>query len=520
MSTLLGLVLALLAAAPAFAVVVPLAIPAVDGAAAVADVGMPIIPDATSTSLPQVARRHWPWVASTALAVVLLLLAVARGVALNRRLARSGRALEGEIRERERAQDEIARAYAELEERVQERTNELTAVIETLQDEIGERERAEELLTQSEERARAVVDASLDGVITMDEQGFIESVNPAAERMFGWSVDELAGRNARVLTTEPSDPADGGPLQRTALRDERIPGGLEGEVIGRRKDGSRLPVEVALSEMRLGTRRLLLCTLRDVTQRRRDEERVAKMQDELHRQQVMASIGTLAAGFAHEARNPLFGISATLDAFGARFGESGGHEEYVRRLRSEVGRLNQLMRDLLEYGRSPTPLRAGTLGHVVGEAVAACRPHAEAASVALDVRLGDDASQRLAMNERLVLVFQNLLLNAIQFSPAGGSVVLETRAGVPNGDGRAPLEVSVSDSGPGLREEDLPRLFEPFFTRRRGGTGLGLAIVRRIVEEHRGSIAATNHPGGGAVVVVRLPPEDAPATESEHEHAP
>lgn len=446
MSTLLGLVLALLAAAPAFAVVVPLAIPAVDGAAAVADVGMPIIPDATSTSLPQVARRHWPWVASTALAVVLLLLAVARGVALNRRLARSGRALEGEIGERERAQDEIARAYAELEERVQERTNELTAVIETLQDEIGERERAEELLTQSEERARAVVDASLDG--------------------------------------------------------------------------SRLPVEVALSEMRLGTRRLLLCTLRDVTQRRRDEERVAKMQDELHRQQVMASIGTLAAGFAHEARNPLFGISATLDAFGARFGESGGHEEYVRRLRSEVGRLNQLMRDLLEYGRSPTPLRAGTLGHVVGEAVAACRPHAEAASVALDVRLGDDASQRLAMNERLVLVFQNLLLNAIQFSPAGGSVVLETRPGAPSGDGRAPLEVSVRDSGPGLREEDLPRLFEPFFTRRRGGTGLGLAIVRRIVEEHRGSIAATNHPGGGAIVVVRLPPEDSPATESEHEHAP
>jgi signal transduction histidine kinase len=106
--------------------------------------------------------------------------------------------------------------------------------------------------------------------------------------------------------------------------------------------------------------------------------------------------------------------------------------------------------------------------------------------------------------QRLVQVFQNLLENAIQHSPPGGCVVVETEE--VSLDGRDWIAYRIKDAGSGFRGEDLPRIFEPFFTRRRGGTGLGLSIVQRIVEEHGGDITAGNCPeGGGAVMVVRLP---------------
>jgi signal transduction histidine kinase len=104
--------------------------------------------------------------------------------------------------------------------------------------------------------------------------------------------------------------------------------------------------------------------------------------------------------------------------------------------------------------------------------------------------------------QRLVQVFQNLIENAIQHSLSGGCIVVEATE-VPL-DGRDWISYAIKDSGPGFNPEDLPRVFEPFFTRRRGGTGLGMSIVQRIVEEHGGSIVAGNRPEGGAVIVVRF----------------
>jgi signal transduction histidine kinase len=221
-------------------------------------------------------------------------------------------------------------------------------------------------------------------------------------------------------------------------------------------------------------------------------------------------MGALVAGVAHEVRNPLFGILSILDAVEARFAERTDQQRHFTALREEAGRLNALMQDLLEYGKPPRrELAPGSLQQVLGEALRRAEPVAAEAGVRLLDDIPPDIAPVRLDRERLLRVFQNLLENAIQHSQAGASVVLKSRTG--GSDGDRWVECVVADAGPGLRPEDLPHLFEPFFTRRPGGTGLGLSIVQQIAEEHGGQIVAANRPEGGAMMTVRLPVCDAEA---------
>jgi signal transduction histidine kinase len=162
------------------------------------------------------------------------------------------------------------------------------------------------------------------------------------------------------------------------------------------------------------------------------------------------------------------------------------------------------MQDLLEYGRPSGPqLAPGSLSEVLAAAIATCLPQAAAAGVTLEQRVSSELC-RLALDRgRLHQVFQNLIQNGIQHCREGGVVTVSAHR--VEDSAASWIRCTVEDSGRGFLAEDLPRVFEPFFTRRRGGTGLGLAIAQRIVEEHGGTIAAANRPGGGAVVTLLLP---------------
>ncbi len=227
-----------------------------------------------------------------------------------------------------------------------------------------------------------------------------------------------------------------------------------------------------------------------------------RLQERLRRSETMSAMGGLVAGVAHEVRNPLFGISATLDAFESKFKRRTEYKRYLEVLRERVERLNLLMRQLLDYGK-PSRLDLGEAcpHEVMTSAIVACAPLAHQAGVEI-AHEADRSLPRLVVDRhRVVQIFQNLLENAIQHSPAGGRVFF--RAQAPE-DGAA-VRFSVEDGGPGFRPEDLDRLFEPFFSRRRGGTGLGLSIVQRIAEQHGGEVVAANRPEGGAVMTVTLP---------------
>ena len=230
-----------------------------------------------------------------------------------------------------------------------------------------------------------------------------------------------------------------------------------------------------------------------------------RLQESLLLSETMSAIGTVAAGVAHEARNPLFGISSTLDALESSFPARAELRPFVEKLRQEVERLGRLMSDLLQYGKPGSSERgSSSLGDVLARAVAHCEPIAARAAVVMQSRFDRGTLPVMLMErERLIRVFQNLLENAIEHAGPGGTVSID--AGVVDGGGVLDAVCHVMDSGSGFAPADLPRVFEPFFTRRQSGTGLGLSIVQRIVREHGGSVAAANGEHGGAVVTVRLP---------------
>lgn len=226
-----------------------------------------------------------------------------------------------------------------------------------------------------------------------------------------------------------------------------------------------------------------------------------RMQERLRRAEQMSEMGALVAGVAHEVRNPLFGISAMIDAFEARFGDDR-FRPYVDGLREQVNRMNQLMHELLEFGRpGAAELQAHDLAPVLRRAVESMEPFARQKGVPLFYETPASLPPVRLDRHRLVQVFENLLKNAIEHSPAGSEVRLSALAT----DDGGRIAVEVADRGSGFAPQDLPHVFEPFFTRRRGGTGLGLALARRIVDEHEGTIEAANREEGGASVTVRLP---------------
>jgi signal transduction histidine kinase len=253
-----------------------------------------------------------------------------------------------------------------------------------------------------------------------------------------------------------------------------------------------------ISGAKAGAGRIIIMA-RDITQQ-------VLLEASFRRSEMMAALGSLVAGVAHEVRNPLFGVSSVLDAFEARFGEQPEYQKYISILREELGHLNRLMEDLLDYGKPYTQEpHPGSIYDVVVEGVIVCEPLAEQMQVKIVNKVPNHLSPVMMDVKRLPQVFSNLIKNAIQHSSAGATVEVEAEEVIM--DGRSWVECHVKDSGQGFQKEDLPKIFDHFFTRRHGGTGLGLSIVQRIVQEHGGKITARNRSEGGAEIIVRIPVE-------------
>jgi PAS domain S-box-containing protein len=351
------------------------------------------------------------------------------------------------------------------------------------------------LLEQREERFRTIFESVNDAIFILhSETGAILDVNARMCEMSGYAREEAKDLDIGALSS-------GLPLytRRTAIAAIRRarPGDQQlFEWQARHKDGHLFWVEVNMRAAIIGGVGRVILVARDVTQRK-------EMEEALRRSETMSAMGTLVAGVAHEVRNPLFGIAATVDAFEAEFGGGAGAAEYMTTLRNDVARLSRLMHDLLEYGRPQTLARhVQSVEPVIAEAVRVCSPRARERRIQIRPHIEESLPYAAIDADRMLQVLKNVVENAIEFSAEDNVVSIDARA---DREAAPHLVFTISDSGPGFRSEDLPHVFKPFFTRRGGGSGLGLAIVQKIVTEHGGTIAATNAAGGGGRIEIRLP---------------
>lgn len=345
---------------------------------------------------------------------------------------------------------------------------------------------------QSAKEWQLTFDAIRYPVLIIDFAGRITQSNRAADEISGAAEGACVGRSIETLGT-------GQPWRKTAELVRTVPETRSAVTCIASDEDTGKTWDITadlLSGPEVPEGRIIIVA-RDITWQ-------IELEASLRHSELMAALGTLVAGVAHEVRNPLFGISSVLDAFEARFGGPPEHQQYISMLREELGHLNRLMEDLLDYGKPYSQeLRVGSIYDVVVGGITACEPLAERGQVKIVNRVPKTLAPVMIDEKRLPQVFSNLIKNAIQHSSPGATVHIE--AAEISQDDRLWIECRVKDSGLGFQIEDLPRIFDPFFTKRRGGTGLGLSIAQRITQEHGGKIAAGNRSEGGAEIVVRIP---------------
>ena len=354
-------------------------------------------------------------------------------------------------------------------------------------------------LRQSLSLLQTTLDSTADGILVVDLEGKIVASNQRFASM--WRLPEellRSGEDERALAfvldqlKEPEDFL-------SKVKDLYADPNAESHDLLEFKDGRVF--ERFSQPHRIGGRSVgRVWSFRDVTDRRRGEEERARLQ-------IMGALGHLVGGLAHEVRNPLFAITATLDALLSNLEEAPDPQAVRRALQALMEptvRMSNLMTELLQYGKPlGQNLGPGPLGGVILDAVADCKALAHNRGVHVLADLGNREQFVGMIRPRLQMALDNLIQNAIQHTPEGGQVVVEMSR-ILDGEG-AWARCEVKDQGPGFLKEDLPRIFEPFFTRRRGGTGLGLSIVQRVVEEQKARIVAANRTEGGAIVTLDIP---------------
>ena len=241
----------------------------------------------------------------------------------------------------------------------------------------------------------------------------------------------------------------------------------------------------------------LTVTLRNETERER-------LREETIRLDRLASLGKLSAGIAHEVRNPLTGISLLLDDLHDKPGFSAEDKEMLSKALSEIERVERLISALLNYS-SPvrTAFREGDLTRLVNDILLLMRRQAEKQDVDMNVCYAPLPQFRFDP-EKIRQALINILKNALEVLESGGVITITT------GCRDTAVTIAIHDNGPGISEQDLPLIFEPFFTRKGAGTGLGLSITQRIIEEHHGTLTVESDGQAGTTFRIVLPLDNRP----------
>jgi two-component system sensor histidine kinase PilS (NtrC family) len=268
-----------------------------------------------------------------------------------------------------------------------------------------------------------------------------------------------------------------------------------------KKDGSTalLGMTASLLKDDANTVRGIILVFQDIT-------KLVEMEDQVRIKERLATVGSLAAGIAHEIRNPLASLSGSIQVLQGELNLQDDNKHLMDIVVRETDRLNTIITEFLEYARLKNAQNERIeLAPVLDETIMLlknCRDFKD------NINITHQVDPRVVIkgdSQRLRQVFWNLLINACQAMPLGGEIMVTARLFSHAGEDTDWCEIMIADTGPGIAREDRDRIFNPFFTTKTGGTGLGLAIVYRIIEDHQGTITVNSVPGKGAAFIIRLP---------------
>jgi len=326
------------------------------------------------------------------------------------------------------------------------------------------------------------------GIIAVDGRNQIASFNQAAETILGYQTGEVLGKEAGDVLPGPCNAI----LE--MLKSQKSV--IEKEIECPTGDNRITPLEVLATPLQDEDGILIanVILLRDLTE-------VNHLKKEVARSQRLASLGRLAAGIAHEIRNPLSSIKGFATYFRERYKDDAEDSKTAEIMIQEVERLNRVISQLLEFARplQVTP-RSVSLSEIVRHALKVVEGQARERQIVIRTNLPEDLDQVMIDPDKLKQVFLNLYLNAITAMENGGTLTVSLTR-----DEHQMIRIDISDTGKGIAADDLGRIFDPYFTTKPTGTGLGLAIVYKIIEAHGGEILVESTIGSGTTVSIYLP---------------
>ncbi|MBS3649941.1 PAS domain S-box protein [Pseudaminobacter sp. 19-2017] len=368
--------------------------------------------------------------------------------------------------------------------------------------------KTKEVLDEREAHLKSILDTVLDATIVIDQDGTVVSFNAAAVRQFGYTEQEVVGRNIKILMPEPYRSEHDGYIRRYLQTGEKRIIGLDRVVVGRRKDGSTFPLKLAVGEIRTGERRHFTGFVRDLTDREESAARLQEAQSELARLARLNELGEMASTLAHELNQPLAtianysqGCNRVLrdmpEAFSVRLREALGE---IAKQSLRAGDIIRHLREFVTHGE--TEKNAEDIRKLVKEAGALALVGSRERGVRSKFEFQPGADLVFVDGVQIQQVLINLIRNAMEAMRHSDTRMLTVRT-EPYGIGKVAVE--VSDTGPGVPDEILARLFQPFVTTKAGGMGIGLSISKRIVEAHGGEMDVLRNELGGATFRFTLP---------------
>lgn len=333
-----------------------------------------------------------------------------------------------------------------------------------------------------------------NGLMTLDEMGRIATFNRKAEEILAVRAEDVLGNSPDKVWGEESEISR---LAKEGLVDGQ---NVSGQELHLTINGVELIVELTTSPIKEadGVAMGLLVLFDDLTEKK-------ALQDRVRRADRLAAMGTLASGLAHEIKNPLTAVRAFVQMFPEKYEKEEFRDKFNRIVPKELDRVNDLLEDLLDLVRKPKlRIKALTVYDAIDHVLESLEPEIEKRKVEVSCFGREDAHEVLADESYLIRAVHNVVLNAVQAMPAGGSLTIETGA-VDSQDGKKMVEITVTDTGLGIPTDQVDDIFNPFFTSKEKGTGLGLAVTNKIIEDQGGGVRVQSERAQGTSFTLSLP---------------